>query len=107
MSAELFNMFLKESSFPDLRKVSSVVSIFKNVLARRTAENYNHVSFLSAFGKLFEKLVNNSLVDHLKKCDLFSEFQYGLRYSRSTVDLVRGISARIARAFNRSEPTQA
>ena len=54
-----------------------------------------------------KKLVNNSLVDHLKKCDLFSAFQYGLRYSRSTVDLVRVISARIARAFNRSEPTQA
>ena len=29
--AELFNMCLKESCFPDCWKVSSVVSVFKNV----------------------------------------------------------------------------
>ena len=29
--AELFNMCLKESSFPDCWKVSSVVPVFKNV----------------------------------------------------------------------------
>ena len=45
--------------------------------------------------------VNNSIVDHLEKCGLFSDFQYGFRSSRSTADLTVK-SDRIARAFNRS-----
>ena len=78
--AELFNKCLKKSCFPDCWKVSSVVPVFKNVGERSTAKNYCPVSFLSVVTKVFEKLVNNRIVDHLEKCGLFSDFQYGLRY---------------------------
>ena len=57
--------------------------------------------------KVFEKLVNNKIVDHLEKCGLFSDFQYGFRSSRSTADLLTVVSDRIARAFNKSGATQA
>ena len=57
--------------------------------------------------KVFEKFVNNRIVDHLEKCGLFSDFQYGFRSSRSTADLLTVVSDRIARAFNRSGATQA
>ena len=60
--AELFNMCLKESCFPDSWKVSSVVTVFNNVGERSTAKNYRPVSFLSVVSKVFEKLVNNRLV---------------------------------------------
>ena len=36
--AELFNKCLKESCFPDFWKVSSVVSVFKNVGERSTTK---------------------------------------------------------------------
>ena len=98
-------MCLKESCFPDCWKVSSVVPVFTNVGQRCTAKNYRPVSLLSVVSKVFEKLVNNRLVDHLEKCDLFSNFQYGFRSSRSTADLLRVVSDRIARAFNRSGAT--
>ena len=55
--------------------------------------------------KVFEKLVNNRIVDHLEKCVFFSDFQYGFRSSQSAADLVTVISDRIARAFNRSVAT--
>ena len=80
--AELFNKGLKESCFPDCWKFSSVVPVFKNVGERSTAKNYHPVSLLSVVSKVFEKLVNNRIVDHLEKCDLFSDFQYGFRSSR-------------------------
>ena len=105
--AELFNKCLKESRFPDCWKVSSVVLVFKNVGERSTAKNYCPVSLLSVVIKVFEKLVNNRIVDHLEKCGLFSDFQYGFRSSRSTADLLTVVSDRIARAFNRSGATQA
>ena len=44
------------------------------------------VSFLWLL--VFEKLVNNRIVDHLEKCCLFSDFQYGFRSSPSTADLL-------------------
>ena len=69
--AELFNKGLKEPCFPDCWKVSSAVPVFKNVGERSTAENYLPVSLLSVVSKVFEKLVNNRIVDHLEKCDLF------------------------------------
>ena len=105
--AELFNKCLKESCFPDCWKVSSVVPVFKNVGERSTAKNYRPVSLLSVGSKVFEKLVNNRIVDHLEKCGLFSDFQYGFRSSRSTADLLTVVSDRIARAFNRSRATRA
>ena len=58
-------------------------------------------------GKVFGKLVNDRIVDHLEICDLFSDFQYGFRSSRSTADLLTVVSDRIARAFNRSGATHA
>ena len=51
--------------------------------------------------------LNNRIVDHLEKCGLFSDFQYGFRSSRSTADLLTVVSDRIARPFNRSGATQA
>ena len=57
--------------------------------------------------KVFEKLVNNTIVDYLKKFDIFSDFQYGFRSSQSTIDLLTVVSDKIARAFNRSEATRA
>ena len=104
---KLFNNCLKESCFPDCWKVSLVVAVFKNVGKRSTAKNYRLVSLLSVVSKVFEKLVNNRIADHLEKCGLFSDFQYGFRSSRSTADLLTVVSDRIDRAFNRSGPTRA
>ena len=103
--AELFNKCLKESCFPHCWKVLLMVPVFQNVGERSTAKNYHPVSLLSVISKVFEKLVHNRIVDHLEKCDLFSDFQYGLRCSQSTADLLTVASDRIAMAFNRSGAT--
>ena len=68
--AKLFTKCLKESCFPDCWKVSSVVPVFKNVGERSTAKNCHPVSLLSLVSKVFEKVVNNRIVDHLEKCGL-------------------------------------
>ena len=65
-----------------------------------TAKNYCPVSLLSVVSKVFEKLVNNRILDHPEKCGLFSNFQYGFTSFQSTADLLTLVSDRIARAFN-------
>ena len=84
-----------------------MVPVFKNVGERSTAKNYRPVSLLSVVSKVFKKLVNNRIVDHLEKCCLFSDLHYGFRSSRSTAVLLTVVSYRIARAFNSSGPTRA
>ena len=83
-----------------------MVSAFNYVGESSRAKNYHPVSLLSAVSKVFEKLVNNTIVDHLEKCGSFSDLQYGFRSSRLTADLLTVVSDRIARAFNRSEATR-
>ena len=104
--AELFNMCLKESCFPDCWKVSGVVLVFQNVGKSSTAKHHSSVSFLSVVSKVFEKLVNR-IVDHVEKCGLFSDFQHTFRSSQSTADLPTVVSDRIAGAFNMSGATAA
>ena len=53
--AKLLNMCLKETYFLDCWKVSSVVPVFKNVMERFTAKNYQPVSLQSVVNKVFEK----------------------------------------------------
>ena len=60
-----------------------MVPVFKNV---------GEISRLSVVSKVFEKLVNNRIVDHLEKYGLFSDFQYGFRSSRSTADVLTVVS---------------
>ena len=62
-----------------------MVLVFKNVGETSTAKNYHPVSLISVVSKVFEKLVNNRIVNHLKKCSLFSDFQYGFRSSHSCI----------------------
>ena len=57
--------------------------------------------------KVFEKLLNNRIVDHLEKCGLFSDFRYGFRSSQSTADLLTVVSDIISKVFDRSGATQA
>ena len=73
--ADLVNMCLKESCFPDCWKFSGIIGEMS------TAKNYHSVSLLYVVSKVFEKLVNNKLVDNLGKCHLLSDFQYTFRSS--------------------------
>ena len=94
-------MCLKESCFPECVR-SHLWFLCSRILERSTATNYRLVSLLSLVSKVFEKLVNNWLFDHLEKCD----FQYSFRSARSTLDVVAVVSYRMFRAFNRSGATQ-
>ena len=92
-----------------------MVPVSKNVGERSTAKIYRPVSLLSVVSKFFEKRLNTLIVDHLEKSDLFSDFQYGFRSSRSIADLMTvtfglqglltGLGLNISKAFGRASHT--
>ena len=84
-----------------------VVPVLKNVMGKSIAKRYCPFSVLSVVNKIFETLVNNRIVDHLEKCDRYFDFQYGIRSSRSTADLMTVVSDRVAGAFNMSGAARA
>ena len=84
-----------------------MVTVFKKVWGKCTIKIYSLISLLSEVIKVFEKLVNNRLADHLEKRDLYSNFQYGFRSSQSTADILTVVSDRIGRTLNRSGATRA
>ena len=69
--AEHFDMCLKESCFPNFWKVSLVVPVFNNVRGTYTAKCYCLVNLLFLISKIFEKLTNNRIVDHLQICGFY------------------------------------
>ena len=71
--------------------------VFKNIVEMSTNKHYCPVSFFSVVSKVFEKLANNGIVDHLEIYCIFSDFHYGFRSSQSTAYLLTVISDRIAR----------
>ena len=104
--AELFNIYVMESCFPDSRKALSVFVVFKIVWEGSTAKSYRPVSLISVDSKIFEKLVNNSHVVLLKKCSFFPDFKHDFRSFYSTTDFLRVVSYRVARDFTKSGTTQ-
>ena len=79
--------------------------VFRNVGKKCLCKNYRPFNLISVASKIFEKLVTDSLIRHLEKCALFSDFQYGFKSSRSTADLLTVVSDRIAEAFSGSRST--
>ena len=74
--AELFNV---SEGILFSRLLQGLVSgtCIRNVTERCTTKKYRLVSLLSV-RKIFEKLVNNRLVDHLEKCGEISSMAFGL-----------------------------
>ena len=70
----------EEVLFSRLLEGLSVVPLFKNVRKRSTAKNYRSVNLLSVASKVFEKLVNNRIVDHQEKCGVFSDSHCSLGF---------------------------
>ena len=95
--AELFNECLRQSCFPVLKGITDGPSIEEGLHLKTTVCRLCRRRLSSFFSKIFEKLINNGIVDNLEKCIFFSNFEYGFRSSRSTVDLVTPTSDRIAR----------
>ena len=56
-----------------------MVPVFRNVGEMSTTKSYHPFSPLSAVSEVFEELINNRLVDHLEKCNLFYDSHYGFR----------------------------
>ena len=81
---QLFNMTLNDNVLPKDWKKAYVSPIFKKG-ARNIAVNYRPISLTSIICKIMEKVIRESLMDHLIKGKLLSRKQHGFINGRSTL----------------------
>ena len=81
----LFNNCLNQSIFPDTRKRSNICPIHKKG-DKQIISNYRPVSLLPICGKIFERLIFNSLYEYVEENKLLSMHQSGFRSNDSCVN---------------------
>lgn len=79
----IFNLSFTSGKFPDAFKIAKVTPVYKKG-PKDEAGNYRPISVLPVLGKVFEKIVNNRLLDFLEKNHVLYEHQYGFRKKYST-----------------------
>ena len=81
--AQLFNMTIEDNVLPTDWKKAFVSPIYKKG-ARNLAVNYRPISLTSILCKTMEKLIRETVMDHLMKQSLLSDKQHGFISGRST-----------------------
>ena len=80
----IFQTSLETCVVPDSWKIAHISAIFKKK-DKNVAGNYRPVSLTSVVCKLMESIIRDSMVDYMKKNDLFTDKQFGFIGGRSTV----------------------
>ena len=99
----IFTNCLRRGRFPKIWKYANVVPVHKKN-EKNVKGNYRPISLLPIFGKIFEKLVYDSLYSHLVSHDLLNPNQSGFRPGDSTVNQLISITHSIFKAFDCNPP---
>ena len=97
--SHLFTLSITTGVFPAKLKVSKIIPIFK-AGDHSSCDNYRPISLLSSISKILEKIVANSLVNHLEINNVMYENQFGFLRGRSTVHNITKLTNRISQDLN-------
>ena len=93
--SEIFNQCIEYGIFADDLKIGKVVPIFKSG-KRDDPGNYRPISILSAFARIFEKLLYKQLHKYFEDNNILGDKQWGFRPIHSTIHaLQKSISNRL------------
>ena len=104
--SKLFSKCIDSGEFPTSWKIASVVPVPKKGCDSAQPSSYRPISLLPIAGKVFEALINKTLVQFLERHELLSDMQYGFRHSRSTGDLLSYVTDHISRVLDRQGETR-
>ena len=102
----IFENCLRQGVFPEMWKKANVVPIHKKN-EKNFKENYRPISLLQVFGKIFEKLIYDTLYQHLESNSLLNPNQSGFHPGDSTVNQLLSIVNSISQAFDCNPPLDA
>ena len=99
---KIFRKSLDESKLPAIWKCANVTAIFKKG-ERKDPANYRPISLTSVPGKLMERLVRNTLVEHMVNNNLFAAEQHGFIAGKSCTTQLLEYMEDITQAIDNGE----
>ena len=97
----IFEKCLETGIYPSVWKKANIVPIHKKE-SRQIKKNYRPISLLPIFGKIFEKLLFDTLYCHLCHNNLLTQNQSGFRPGDSTIKQLLAITHEIYLSFEAS-----
>jgi endonuclease/exonuclease/phosphatase (EEP) superfamily protein YafD len=94
---KLINQALEEGKFPTNLKLAKVIYLSKGG-ELKDVSNWRPISLLSCVGKIFEKVINKRIMDHMSLNNLWSVNQFGFRPGHSTTHAVLKVISKIQEA---------
>ena len=95
----IFQSFIKHGKLPNEWKMANVVPVHKKS-DKQILENYRPVSLLPICGKVFERLIYNSLFEYFIQNDLISPYQSGFKPGDSCTNQLISITHEIYQSFD-------
>ena len=95
----IFQSCIKHGKFPNEWKMANVVPVHKKS-DKQILENYRPVSLLPICGKVFERLIYNSLFEYFIQNDLISPYQSGFKPGDSCTNQLISITHEIYQSFD-------
>ena len=80
---KLYNKCLTQEFFPDVFKISQVISIPKTAAPKELGD-FRPISLLNIFAKIFEKILKDKIMEFIDNNNILSSNQYGFRANNST-----------------------
>lgn len=103
----IFNGALAHNMFPQSWKEAIVIGIPKPGKPRSSPSSYRPISLLSAFGKIYERLIYKRLKDYVEAKSLIPMQQFGFRARHSSVHQAHRIVEFVSDRFQRGMMTGA
>ena len=94
----IFEACLVHGIFPETWKRANVVPVHKKN-SKNLKENYRPISLLPLFGKILEKLIFDTVYEHLNSNNLLNPNQSGFRPGDSTINQLLSIVHTISEAL--------
>jgi hypothetical protein len=96
---------IQTGKYPSIWKKANVQPVHKKN-SRQDKTNYRPISLLPILSKIFEKILFDSIYNHLNSNDLLSKHQSGFRPGDSTVNQLLAITHRIFESFEEGSETR-
>ena len=97
----VFEKCFETGIYPSVWKIANLVPIHKKE-SKQNKKNYRPISLLPIFGKIFEKLLFDTLYCHLCDNNLLTQNQSGFRPGNSTINQLLAITHKIYLSFGAS-----
>ena len=104
--SSVFNKLIETGSFPEIWKLGIITVVHKKD-KKNDPNNYRPITLLSTISKVFERIIYNSIYDHIISNNLVYDKQSGFLPGHSTTDQILAITSYIFSKFEMNRDVRA